>query len=158
MHPANILAPLAMSVLTSTAAAQPLPDTGLLTVESTNSASETVKKLEAAIAAKGMKVFARIDHAAAATEAGLAMPYSTLVVFGAPKAGTPNFLKQPTLAIDLPLKALVWQDSAGKVHLTYNTGAYVLGTIFPRHGLNPPMKAQQAQEAMLSGLAAVASK
>ncbi|MDP4595084.1 MAG: DUF302 domain-containing protein, partial [Beijerinckiaceae bacterium] len=87
-----------------------------------------------------------------------AMPASTVVIFGAPKGGTPNFLKKPTLAIDLPLKALVWQNAEGKVFVTYNSGAYVFGTIFGRHGLNPPAKIQKAQEAMLSGLATAAAK
>ena len=62
-----------------------------------------------------MKVFTHIDHAAAAKEFGLTMPPSTVVIFGNPKSGTPNFLKKPTLAIDLPLKILVWQDDAGKL-------------------------------------------
>ncbi len=131
---------------------------GLKTITSENSAEDTVTKLEAAIKAKGMKVFTRIDHAAAAKGAGLTMPPSTVVIFGAPKGGTPNFLKKPTLAIDLPLKALVWQNAEGKVYVTYNSGAYVFGTIFGRHGLKPPAKVQKGQEAMLSGLAAAAAK
>jgi len=130
---------------------------GLKTVVSANNAVETIGKLEAAIKAKGMKVFTTIDHAAAAREVGLTMPPATVVIFGAPRGGTPNFLKKPTLAIDLPLKMLVWQNKAGKVFLTYNSGAYVFGTIFNRHGLNPPNRVQKSQEAMLSGLAAKAA-
>ncbi len=154
---------LAAAVLTlgisgaGTALAQTQSTSGLMTIKSKNSAADTVTKLDAAIKAKGMKVFTHIDHAAAATEAGLSMPFSTVVIFGNPKAGTPNLLKKPTLAIDLPLKALVWQDSAGQVFVTYNSGGYVLGTIFGRHGLNPPEKAKQGQEALLSGLAAEAA-
>ena len=85
------------------------------------------------------------------------MPPATVVIFGAPKGGTPNFLKKPTLAIDLPLKALVWQNKEGKVYVTYNSGAYVFGTIFGRHGLKPPNKVVKAQEALLAGLARAAA-
>lgn len=130
---------------------------GLKTVSSKNSAAATIEKLSAAIKAKGMKVFTNIDHAAAAKEAGLTMPPATVVIFGAPKGGTPNFLKKPTLAIDLPLKILVWQNGEGKVFVTYNSGAYVFGTIFGRHGLKPPKSVQKAQEKMLSGLANAAA-
>ena len=65
-------------------------------------------------------VFALLDHAAAAKEFGLSMPYSTVVVFGNPKLGTPNFVQNPPLAIDLPLKALVWEDENGQAWLSYN--------------------------------------
>jgi len=81
------------------------------------------------------------------------MPPSTVVIFGNPKSGTPNFLKKPTLAIDLPLKILVWQDDAGKTFVTYNSGSYVLGTLFERHGLKPPPQVIEEQEKMLEGLA-----
>lgn len=150
--------PLAAATLIAFAAPAAAQDSnGLNTVASKNSAAQTLEKLEAAIKAKGMKVFTRIDHAAAAKEAGLSMPPATVVIFGAPKGGTPNMLKKPTLAIDLPLKALVWQDKDGKVFVTYNSGSYVFGQIFGRHGLNPPKKVQDAQEKMLSGLASAAA-
>jgi len=128
-------------------------DNGLHSVPSTQDAAATLAKLDAAIKAGGMKVFTHIDHAAAAKEAGLTMPPATVVIFGNPKAGTPNFLKKPTLAIDLPLKILVWQDAAGKTFVTYNSGSYVFGTVFGRHGLNPPANVVAAQEKMLEGLA-----
>jgi len=112
-----------------------LANDGLITKPSTHSASDTLNRLEAALKKRGFVVFARLDHAAAATSKGLKMPASTVLVFGNPKSGTPAMLKKPTLAIDLPLKALVWEDAAGKVMLTYNSAAYVQGTIFPRHGL-----------------------
>lgn len=133
-------------------------DNGLKTVPASKDAAAAVAQLEAAIKAKGMKVFTRIDHAAAAREFGLEMPPATVVIFGHPKGGTPNFLKKPTLAIDLPLKMLVWENKDGKTFVTYNTGAYVFGEIFGRHGLNPPAKVQQGQEKMLSGLAGAAAK
>jgi uncharacterized protein (DUF302 family) len=78
-------------------------------------------------------------------------------VFGNPAGGTPNFLKAPTLAIDLPLKALVWQDAAGKTYVTYNTGRYVFGSLFARHGLASSADVAAAQEELLSGLARAAA-
>ena len=158
MNPRNVISSVLLVLFTSAALAQAQTDAGLVNVPSANSASETLTKLESAITGAGMKVFTRIDHAAAANEVGISMPPSTVVIFGNPKAGSPNMVKKPTLAIDLPLKALVWQDASGKVYVTYNTGAYVVGTLFARHGLNPPVRAQQDQEAMLSGLASAASK
>ncbi len=128
-------------------------DNGLRTIPATQDAAATLAKLDKAIKSDGMKVFVHIDHAAAAKELGLTMPPSTVVIFGNPKNGTPNFLKKPTLAIDLPLKMLVWQDAAGKTFVTYNSGDYVLGTLFGRHGLKPPSEVIAAQEKMLEGLA-----
>jgi len=157
MRSGDLLASVVLATGLSTAPAFAQTDVGLMTVESRHSAAETLSRLEGEIRAKGMKVFSLIDHAAAAKDVGIAMPPTTVVIFGNPKGGSPNMIKQPTLAIDLPLKALVWQDAGGKVYVTYNSGAYVLGTIFPRHGLNPPTPAQQKQEAMLSGLAAAAA-
>ena len=126
---------------------------GLATVESKNSPAATIEKFEAAAKQAGLRVFTRIDHAAAASEAGLTMPPATVVIFGSPAAGTPNFLKAPTLAIDLPMRALVWQDAAGKTFVSYNSGAYLIGTVLKRHGLNPPAEAGAAQEKLLAGLA-----
>ena len=128
-------------------------DNGLRTIPATQSAAATLVKLDKAIKATGMKVFTHIDHTAAAKEAGLTMPPSTVVIFGNPKNGTPNFLKKPTLAIDLPLKILVWQDAAGKTFVTYNSGSYVFGTLFGRHGLKPPPEVIAEREKMLEGLA-----
>lgn len=111
-----------------------LAEDGLITQSSANSAEDTTNKLEAAIEGAGFKVFARLDHAAAAAEAGLEMPYSTVVVFGNPKLGTPAFLQTPALAIDLPLKALVWEDAEGNVFVSYNSSTYMFETIYERHG------------------------
>lgn len=133
-------------------------DNGLRTISATQDVDATLAKLDKAIIAHGMKVFTHIDHAAAAKEFGLTMPRSTVVIFGNPKNGTPNILKEPTLAIDLPLKILVWQNSAGKTFVTYNTGNYVFGTVFGRHGLKPPVKVIAAQEKILEGLAMSAAK
>jgi uncharacterized protein (DUF302 family) len=83
-------------------------------------------------------VFTEIDHAAAAKKFGLDMRPRTVIVFGNPKFGTPVMQKTPTLAIDVPPKALVWQDDDGKVWLTYNSAEYLGKTIYARHGLPDP--------------------
>ena len=110
-------------------------DSGVITKASAHSAEATTKRLEDAIKSRGFMVFARLDHAAAAKDFGLSMPYSTVVVFGNPKLGTPNFVQNPTLAIDLPLKTLIWEDKDGKVWLSYNSSKYLYETIYDaRHG------------------------
>ena len=129
-----------------------LANDGLITKSSTHSAADTLNRLEAALKNRGFVVFARLDHAAAAASKGLKMRASTVLVFGNPKIGTPAMLKKPTLAIDLPLKALVWEDAAGKVMLTYNSRAYVQRTIFPRHGLPTNAKRQEEIEKALNAL------
>lgn len=144
---------LAWALLGLTAFPIKAQDNGLRTIPATEDAVATLAKLDKAIKSGGMKVFTHIDHAKAAKEAGLTMPPSTVVIFGNPKSGTPNFLKKPTLAIDLPLKMLVWQDAAGKTFVTYNSGDYVLGPLFGRHGLKPPTEVVAEQEKMLEGLA-----
>ena len=125
---------------------------GLITKPSTHSAAVTLDRLEAALKKRGLIVFARLDHAAAAKSLGLEMPASTVLVFGNPRNGTPAMLKKPTLAIDLPLKALVWEDAAGAVSLTYNSAEYLQGTIFPRHGLPTNPKRQKEIEKLLAAV------
>jgi uncharacterized protein (DUF302 family) len=115
---------------TSVAAAQD----GLITKPSAHSAGATLDRLEAALKERGLIIFTRIDHAAAAKAAGLNMPASTVVIFGNPRLGTPGFVQKPTLAIDLPLKALVYEDASGKVWVSYNSADYLAGTIYRRHG------------------------
>ncbi|HUK56913.1 MAG TPA: DUF302 domain-containing protein [Nitrospiria bacterium] len=89
------------------------------------SVPETLDRMEAALKAKGIKVFARVDHSGEAEKAGMKMPPTQLLIFGNPKAGTPVMLAAPTAAIDLPLKALAWQDNDGKVWLSYNDSEYL---------------------------------
>jgi len=100
-------------------------DNGLAHLASPRSVAETVKKLEAVLQAKGVMVFARVDHSGEAEKAGLKMNPTQLLIFGSPKAGTPLMVAAPSLAIDLPLKALVWQDPGGKVWISYNTPEYL---------------------------------
>ena len=80
-------------------------------------------------------VFTELDHAAAAAKNGLRIPVRTVIVFGNPRLGTANMQTAPTLAIDVPPKALVWQDDQGRVWLTFNSGEYLQNYVFPRHGL-----------------------
>lgn len=131
---------------------------GLITKPSAHSTAATLDRLEAALKERGFIIFARLDHAAAALSAGLKMPSSTVLVFGNPRIGTPAFLKKPTLAIDLPLKALVWEDASGKVSVTYNSAEYVQGTIFPRHGLPTNEERQKLVEKALAAATDAAVK
>ncbi len=128
-------------------------DGGLITKPSKYTVQETIEKFEAAIKSKsagGWVIFSRIDHAAAAKDAGLEMRPRTVIIFGNPKAGTPLMTKSATLAIDLPMKALVWQDEQNKVWLTYNSSEYGAKQIYPRHGLAVPDEAAKALEKFLA--------
>jgi len=97
-----------------------LPDNGLVHLRSPYSVAETLKRLESVLKAKNLMIFARVDHSGEAEKVGLAMRPTQLIIFGSPKAGTPLMVASPTLAIDLPLKALAWEDADGKVWLSYN--------------------------------------
>ena len=98
---------------------------GLTTVESPFGPKETMDRLEAQVKAKGLTVFARVDHAAGAAEVGLPLRPNELLIFGNDKGGTPLMQANQTIGIDLPLKALVWQDAAGKTWLSYNDPAWL---------------------------------
>jgi len=106
-------------------------ENGLVQVASQYSVDETVRHLQAAFAGKGLQVFAVVDHSGEAEKAGLKMRPTKVVIFGSPKAGTPLMVAAPSLAIDLPLKALVAEDAAGKVWVTYNDPEYLK----QRHGV-----------------------
>jgi uncharacterized protein (DUF302 family) len=99
--------------------------TGLTHLPSPYSVADTLKRLESVIASKGLTIFARIDHSGEAAKVGLTMQPTELLLFGSPKSGTPLMIASPTLAIDLPLKALVWQDVEGAVWLSYNSPEYL---------------------------------
>ncbi len=107
-------------------------------------------RLAAAVGDKGMTVFARIDHAAGAAEAGLALPPTELLIFGNAKGGTPLMQATQTIGIDLPLKALVWQDPSGQTWLSYNDPLWLA----QRHGLG----AAPAAETMAAALKDLATK
>lgn len=123
---------------------------GMVTKSSKHSVAETLDRLEAIVKEKGFIIFARIDHADAAAKAGLTMKPAQVLIFGNPKGGTPLMQAQPTVAIDLPPKALAWEDANGKVFLTYNTAAYLQ----ERHGIqgkdDPLKKLDGALDAMMN--------
>ncbi len=103
----------------------PSNENGLVHVPSSHSVPETLNKLKTTIEARGLKIFALIDHSGEAEKAGLKMRPTELLIFGSPKAGTPLMVAAPTLAIDLPLKMLVWEDADGKVWVSYNSPDYL---------------------------------
>lgn len=106
------------------------PQNGMVHFNSARSVSETFLRLEAIVRAKGIPIHARIDHSGDAAAAGLSMRPTKLLIFGVAAAGTPLMVASPTLAIDLPLKILVWQDENGFVWVSYNTPEYLQ----ERHG------------------------
>jgi uncharacterized protein (DUF302 family) len=103
---------------------------GLTTVPSAHSVKDTIDRLEAEIKSKGMTVFARVDHAAGAKEAGMALRPTELLIFGNARGGTPLMQAAQTIGIDLPLKALAFEDADGKVWLSYNEPSWIAH----RHG------------------------
>lgn len=98
---------------------------GLVQVASRYSVEETLQKLQNAFTAKGMQIFAVIDHSGEAEKVGLKMPPTKVLIFGSPKGGTPLMVAAPSLAIDLPMRALVAEDATGKVSVTYNSPEYL---------------------------------
>ena len=117
---------------------------GLIKVQSSHGPAETMDRLVAGIQAKGLTVFARIDHASGAKEVGLSLRPTELLIFGNAKGGTPLMQSNQEIGIDLPLKALVWQDATGTCWISYNDPAWLA----KRHGLGaeaePPVKAMAA--------------
>src|SRR5271168_1526828 len=108
-----------------------MPANGLLQVASPHTVEETVKRLQSILADRGLQVFALVDHSGEAEKVGMKMRPTKLLIFGSPKAGTPLMLAAPSIAIDLPLKILVWEDGQGKVWVSYNSPDYLR----ERHGL-----------------------
>jgi uncharacterized protein (DUF302 family) len=106
------------------------PNNGIVCKKSKHSVDETVEKLKATLEAKGVTLFALVDHSGEAQKVGLAMPPTKLLIFGSPKGGTPIMLASPSVAIDLPLKILVAQDKDGTVNVCYNAPEYLQ----QRHG------------------------
>jgi uncharacterized protein (DUF302 family) len=102
-----------------------LPEHGMVHCRSIHSVAETLQRLEDILAEKGIPILARIDHSGAAADVGLQMKPTELLIFGNARAGTPLMLAAPTLALDLPLKVLVWEDPAGSVWAMYNSPEYL---------------------------------
>ena len=125
-------------------------DRGLINKPSHHSVDQTVEKLKNILQAKGVTLFALIDHSGEAEKVGMKMRPTKLLIFGNPKAGTPLMLAAPSIAIDLPLKILIWEDAAGKVWLTYNNPEFLR----ERHGLAPDlMQSVSVVEALASNAA-----
>ena len=104
---------------------------GIVNLASNHSVDQTVEKLTSILQAKGVNLFALVDHSGEAEKVGMKMRPTKLLIFGSPKAGTPLMQAAPSIAIDLPLKVLVWEDADGKVWLSYNSPEY----LEQRHGL-----------------------
>jgi len=125
---------------------------GLITIKSSFGPQETMSRLEADVKAKGLTIFAHVDHAAGASAVGLQLRPTDLLIFGNAKGGTPLMQSVQTIGIDLPLKALVWQDENGTTWLSYNDPAFLAH----RHGLGEQAKAAGA--AIAAALNAIATK
>ena len=125
---------------------------GLITLRSAFGPEETMKRLEAEVRAKGLTVFAHIDHAAGAEAVGLPLRPTDLLIFGNARGGTPLMQAQQAIGIDLPLKALVWQDASGATWLSYNDPHWIA----QRHGLDDATRA--AVEALSGALKAISAK
>ena len=118
----NILIAVVFALFSSSSVAA---DNGLISKPSKYSVPETLDRLEAAVKSKGITVFARIDHSGEAAKVGMKMRPTQLLILGNPKTGTALMNSSPSIAIDLPLKALAWEDENGKVWLSYNSPAYM---------------------------------
>jgi len=126
---------------------------GLTTIPSSFDPKETMDRLEAEIRAKGLNVFARVDHAAGAEEAGLELRPTNLIIFGNARGGTPLMQASQTAGIDLPLKVLVWQDAAGKTWLSYNEPSWIA----QRHHLGIKAEIVDKMAAALSAMSRTAT-
>lgn len=123
---------------------------GLVTLDSPLSPKDTMDRVEAEVVARGMTVFARVDHSAGAQAVGLLLRPTELLVFGNARGGTPLMQAAQTIGIDLPLKILVWQEADGRTRLAYNDPLWLAA----RHGLGP--RAENATRAMQAALEAIA--
>ena len=123
---------------------------GIADIPSNHSVDQTVERLKEILQGKGVTLFALIDHSGEAEKIGMKMRPTKLLIFGNPKAGTPLMLAAPSIAIDLPLKILVWQDVGGRVWVSYNSLAYLQ----ERHGLSAELMKNIAAVEALAGAAA----
>lgn len=126
------------------------PINGLVSIAAAHPVDETVKKLKDILQAKGVMLFAVVDHSGEAAKVGMKMPNTKLLIFGNPKGGTPVMLAAPSIAIDLPLKILVAEDGAGKVSISYNSAQFLA----ERHGVPSDLMKNLA---VIEGLAQAAA-
>ena len=123
---------------------------GMEQVESRHSVDETVERLRSVLEARGVTLFAVVDHSGEAAKVGMAMPPTKLLIFGNPAAGTPVMVAAPSVAIDLPLKLLVWEDGDRKVWIGWNTPEYLR----ERHGVPQELMKNLGAASVLAGKAA----
>ena len=115
-------------------------DTGITRMRSAHSVAQTVERLESLLRERGVMIFARIDFSGDAARAGLSLREEQMLIFGNPKAGTPLMQSAPAAGLDLPLKALVWEDAEGRTQIAYNDPQYIIR----RHGLDAALAANLA--------------
>ena len=127
---------------------------GLVSVKSSHDVDVTANRLESALKEKGVTVFARIDHAAGAQQIGQSLKPTLLIIFGNPAMGTPLIQRSRSIGIDLPLKALIWEDRAGQVWFSYNAPEYLAN----RHGITEMGELVQKMETVLSSFALTATQ
>ena len=124
-------------------------DNGIVSTPSSHSVDQTVEKLEAMLQAKGVALFALVDHSGEAEKIGMKMRPTKLLIFGNPKAGTPLMLAAPSSALDLPLKILIWEDSERQIWISYNSPQYLQN----RHGIPQDLMQNIAVVGMLAAKA-----
>ena len=115
-------------------------DTGITRIDSRHSVAATMERLESLLKERGVMIFARIDFSGDAARAGLKMRPEQMLIFGNPKAGTPLMQSVPAAGLDLPMKALAWEDAVGKTQIAYNDPQYIIR----RHGLDTALTANLA--------------
>jgi uncharacterized protein (DUF302 family) len=123
----------------------------MMEIVSRHSVDETLERLKTLLGAKGITLFAVVDHSGEAAKAGFTMRPTKLVIFGSPRAGTPVMLASPSSAIDLPLKILIAEDGEGRVVVSWNSAEYIAA----RHGIPPELEQNLAAVKMLAEAAAL---
>jgi uncharacterized protein (DUF302 family) len=145
----RVMAGVAVAALAAPAMAQ---SAGLVTVPSAHPMRATLDRFAAAVREAGWVVFHEVDHAAAARDVGMTLRGRTVVLFGNPRAGTPGMAANPTLALDLPMRVLVWEDNDGRTQITRSTGDDLAERVFARHGVTVPQEGRRMTEALLDRL------
>jgi uncharacterized protein (DUF302 family) len=125
---------------------------GMITRPSAHDVRTTLDRFTAAVREAGWVVFTEIDHAAAAQAVGITLRPRTVIFFGSPRAGTPGMAANPTLALDLPMRVLVWQDNDGRTQVTRSTGEDIAERVFARHGVTIPPQGRANTDAFIDGL------
>jgi uncharacterized protein (DUF302 family) len=125
-------------------------DNGIIRIPSRHNVAKTMERLQTLLKERGILVFAQIDFSGDAARSGLVMRTEQMLLFGNPKAGTPLMVESPVAGLDLPLKALVWEDTEGKTWIAYNDPQYIVR----RHGLSPALAANLAAAVPIVALAA----